>query len=218
MFRPLLRAALLAASFSLATAAASAQTMKDIVTKPEIPLTFMGLDFSATRYYGSPGTVSPSEMKALFTKMDELMVNEADKYDLAKAFHHNQVNHNISFAESVNAKIDSMSIRVINSTIRTAPLTPAKIEGMVKNYAYPVGSAGTGVVFVMEELDKPKELTVFWVTFVDLATKRMIYTEKIAGSAAGFGFRNHWAGGIYEALKAIKSTYYANWKKKFAKG
>lgn len=217
MLRSFVRAALLAASFSFTTVVASAQTMKDIVTKPEMPLTFMGLDFSAARYYGDHGTVSPREMKALFTKMDELMVNEAEKYDIAKAFHHEQARYNISFAESVNAQIDSTAIRVVGTTERIA-LTPAKIEGMVKNYAYPIGSSGTGVVFVMEALDKPKELTVFWITFVDLATKRMIYTEKIAGNAGGFGFRNHWAGGIYNALKTIKSTNYANWKRRFAKG
>jgi len=205
-----------AAGLSLASLAASAQTMKDIVTKPEMPLTFLGLDFSNVKYYGDPGTVSPTEMKGLLTKIDELMVKESDKFDVGKALHHDKVNYNISVAEAVNEKIDADAL--LSTDKQRNRLTPEKVEATVKRYALPAGSTGVGVVFVMEELVKSEELTVFWVTFVDMASKKMIYTEKIGGTAAGFGFRNHWAGGIYDALKTIKSKSYANWKKKFAKG
>ena len=212
----LLKSALCAAGLSLFSFGASAQTMKDLVTKPDLPLTFMGLDFSATKYFGDPGTVNPEEMKGLFTRMDDLMVKEMAKYDVGKALHHEKVNYNISFAESVNTKIDPASI-ISTDTGRRNSLTPEKIEAQVRHYTYPSGSTGLGVVFVMEELVKSEESTVFWITFVDLAARKMVYTEKIGGKALGFGFRNHWAGGVYNALKAIKSTNYANWKKKFAK-
>ena len=213
-----IKSAVLGTGLSLASFAASAQaTMKDIVTKPDLPLTFMGVDFSGTRYFGDPGTVSPTEMKGLFTRIDDLMVKEADKYDLAKALHRNSVSYNISIAESVNEKIDPGTIISADKGLRNR-FTAEKVAEQVKRYTYPAGSSGTGMMFVVEDLVKSEELTVFWVTFVDMATKKVIYTEKIGGTAGGFGFRNHWAGGIYDALKSIKSTKYANWKKRFAKG
>lgn len=217
MFRSLLRSTLLATGLSLATFAASAQTVQDIVTKPNMPITFLGLDFSNVKYFGDPGTVVPSEMKGLFTKMNELMVKESDKYAVGKAVHHYIVNYNISVAEAVNEKIDPTTLLSTDNSQRNR-FTTEKIEGFVKNYTFPASATGLGVVFVMEELVKPEELTVFWVTFVDMTSKKMIFTQKVGGTAMGFGFRNHWAGGIYDGIKNIKSIYYANWKKKFAKG
>lgn len=216
---PVLKSALLAIALSTANFMASAQsvTMKEFLTKPEIPLTCMGVDFSGAKYYGEPGTVSASEMKGLFTKIDELLVNEPDKYDLAKAFKRTKVNYAISIAESVNQKIDPGTIISAQEAGQSGRFSPSIIEGMVGHYTYPAGASGVGVVFIMEDIVKPKEKAIFWVTLVDLSSKRMLYTEKMAGGGQGFGFRNHWAYSIYSAIKDIKSQKYGDWKKKFAK-
>jgi hypothetical protein len=212
------KSALLAAGLSLGTLLGSAQTMPEIIAKPEIPLTWMGLDFTAAKYVGDPGTVGPEEMKDLFGKMNELMVSEADKYDFAKAFHRQQkVSYANSMVEAGNARIDPGTL-LVKSTEQVNALNAGEIQHMVQRYAYPAGASGIGLLFVMEALNKPQEKTIFWVTFVDLATKKVLYTEKVQGTALGFGFRNHWAGGIYAALKQIKIDTYGKWKKKFAKG
>lgn len=210
----ILKSTLLAAGLALGSFTASAQTFPEVIANPDIPLTWLGLDFSGVKYFGDPMTVSPAEMKGLFTKMNELIVNEPAKYDLGKAFHRTKVTYNYSVAEAVNAKIDPATLVSADFNQRNR-FNVEKINGVVSNYAFPAGSTGVGLVFVMEDLVKPGEQTVFWVTFVDMASKKMLYTEKIAGTAMGFGFRNHWAGGIYDALKTIKSRKYGEWKKKF---
>jgi hypothetical protein len=211
----MLKTTLLAALLSLAALGAQAQTFGEFLSKPELPLTFMGVDFSTTRYYGDPMTVDPGEMKALFTKIDELLVKEASKYDLQKALRRTgPVNYAINIAESVNAKIDTTAIIVPAQTGQRPGFTPAAVEELVKRYDY-AGQTGVGLVFVVETINKRNESEVFWATFVDLATKRMLFTQKISATGAGFGFRNHWAAPLNAGIKEMKN-HYGDWKKKFA--
>ena len=211
----MLKTTLLAALLSLSALGAQAQTFGEFLNKPELPLTFMGVDFSVTRYYGDPMTVGAGEMKGLFTKIDDLLVREASKYDLQKALHRTgPVQYAINIAESVNAKIDTATI-VVPAKMEPRPgFTPATVEELVKHYDY-AGRTGVGLVFVVETINKRNESEVFWATFVDLATKRMLYTQKITGTGEGFGFRNHWAHPLNSGIKGIKGNY-GDWKKKFA--
>ena len=217
MFLPTLRSAALAATFSLATLAASAQTFGEFLNKPELPVTFMGVDFSDARYYGPTLTVDQKEMKDLFTKINDLLVREASKYDIAKALHRkNQVLYATNIAESANQKVDPCTIVVPSDAPHRASFTPQTVEGMLTHYTYPADASGVGVVFVVEDIIKNKEEEIFWVTFVDLATKKMLYTEKMSGSGYGFGFRNHWAHPLNSGIKTMKA-HYGKWKKRFAK-
>lgn len=214
----MLKTTLLAAALSLSALGAKAQTFGEFLNKPELPLTFMGVDFSATRYYGSPLTVDAGEMKGLFTRIDELLVKEASKYDLQKALHRTgPVDYAINLAESVNTRIDTATIIVPAKTGLRPSFTPETVAELVKHYDYQAGRTGIGFVFVVETLDKRNESEVFWATFVDLATKEMLFTQRISGDGAGVGFRNHWAHPLNSGITAIKQ-HYDDWKKKYAKG
>jgi hypothetical protein len=68
---------------------------------------------------------------------------------------------------------------------------------------------------VVESLNKNAEKLVAWVTFIDLATKKVIHTEKVEGKAGGFGFRNYWAGGVYKINQEIDKNLYKKWSKSF---
>jgi hypothetical protein len=213
----MLKTTLLAALLSLAALGAQAQTFGEFLHKPELPLTFMGVDFSATRYYGNPLTVDAGEMKGLFTKIDELLVKEADKYDLQKALHRTgPVDYAINMAESMNAKIDTATIIVPAKTGMRPGFTPEIVGELATHYDYQAGRTGVGLVFVVETIDKRNESEVFWATFVDLATKKMLFTQRISSGGAGVGFRNHWAHPLNAGITAIKQ-HYGDWKKKYAK-
>ena len=207
----------LAATLSLTSLAASAQTFGEFLNKPELPLTFMGVDYSNAKYYGDPMTVSPAEMKGLFTKIDELLVKEAAKYDLQKALNRTTATkYAIHYAESANEKIDPGTIIVPVSSAPRAAFTAENIDRQITHYAYSAGGSGIGLVFVVEQIDKNSETEIFWATFVDLATKKVLYTQKMQEKGAGFGFRNHWAGPLYGGIKQMKDDY-GDWKKKLAK-
>ncbi|RYY16710.1 MAG: hypothetical protein EOO36_10785 [Cytophagaceae bacterium] len=217
MLLPLLRSAALAAAFSLASLAASAQTFGEFLTNPELPVTFMGADYSAVRYYGPPLTVDAGEMKGLFIKINDLLVQESGKYDIASALRRkNPPNYAIFLAESVNQRLDTTTLIVPRGQAPRPAFTVQTIERMVGQYNYPAGSAGVGLVLVVESIEKNEEQEVFWATFVDMSTKRLLYTEKMGGTGNGFGFRNHWAHGLNDGIKTMKS-HYGQWKKKVAK-
>jgi hypothetical protein len=205
--------------FALSVSAFSscAQKISEVFNKPETPITWVGVDFSETKYLGDPGTVAPAEMKGLFSKINTLTINEPDKYDITSAFKRSSTaNSNIGVTEAVNEKIDPAQIITPNVSAQNH-LNESKIQGMARRYNFPAGSSGVALAFLMENLSKPTEQATFWVTFIDMKTKSVLFTEKVSGKAAGFGFRNHWAGGIYSGLKEIKSSYYAQWKKQVTK-
>lgn len=206
-----------AVALSLSTFSSFAQKITDVFSKPETPLTWIGIDFSETKYVGDPGTVAPAEMKGLFSKINTLTINEPDKYDITSAFKRTTtVTSRIEVTETVNEKIDPAGI-ITPNTSEQNHLSESKIQSMVRRYNFPAGSSGVAVAFIMENLVKPTEQESFWVTFVDMKTKSVLFTDKISGKAGGFGFRNHWAGGVYDGLKEIKSSTYAKWKKQVSK-
>lgn len=218
MLLPAIRTAALAAAFSFASLAASAQSFGEFIKNTELPVTFLGVDFSTARYYGPPLTVDQGEMKEQFTKINELLENESEKYDLAKALHRTvPTKYAIYVAEKANQKIDPSTIIVPSSTPPRAPFTSQNVQEQVSSYTYPAGSSGVGLVFVVESLKKGTEEEIFWAVFVDMSTKQVLYSGKTSGSGAGFGFRNHWAHPLYAGIQSMKYNY-AQWKKKYAKG
>jgi hypothetical protein len=56
----------------------------------------------------------------------------------------------------------------------------------------------------------------FFVTFINMNTKEVLFTERMTGEPGGFGLRNYWAGSVYNILKRIKSTEYRSWQKKYS--
>ncbi|MDO7875802.1 hypothetical protein Q5H93_13750 [Hymenobacter sp. ASUV-10] len=205
--------ALLLSSFS-----SFAQSMADVLTKPDVPLTWLGLDFSEAKYVGDPGTVAPEEMKDLFTKINTVVLQEADKYDVAKAFKRSgSMPYKIEVTEAVNEKIDAGQIITANLS-EQQHFSAAKIQSMANKYRFPAGTSGVAVVFIVENISKPTEKESFWVTFVDTSSKKVLFTTGMSASGGGFGFRNHWARPVYDVLKEIKSSQYDKWKKQFAKG
>lgn len=121
---PIFRSAALAATLSLASLAASAQTFGEFLSKPELPITFMGADFSNSRYYGPTLTVDQKEMKDLFTKINDLLVREASKYNIQKALRRTgKVEYSTFIAESANQKIDPGTIVAPEGTAPRTPFT-----------------------------------------------------------------------------------------------
>ena len=71
------------------------------------------------------------------------------------------------------------------------------------------------MVFVVDLLDKNAVNASMWVTFFSLSTKKVIFTEQLAGEAGGFGLRNYWARPFAEVIGSIKSKEWKKWKSKY---
>ena len=75
--------------------------------------------------------------------------------------------------------------------------------------------SGIGVAFIIENFNKGTQEATVYVTFFDIATKKVLVCEKMTGKAMGVGMRNYWAGAIKSILKQIDATEYKNWKSKY---
>lgn len=198
--------------FSLSQFALGQSTAADIFSS-KTSLSWMGVDFTQVKVLGETGTVSTVEMINLFAKINDVVINESEKYNFKEALNRMEVPYDLDPVTKANAGIDPDKL-LSNSSAEKDRITVKSIDGMVKPY---VGGTGIGLVFFMETLDKPSELGVMWVTFFDRSSGKVLLTEKMSGKALGFGFRNHWARPVYEVIKEIKKSKYKTWKINFGK-
>ena len=92
----------------------AAQNTKDLFSNSEIPITWLGLDFSEVRYIGDPGTVDAIEMKKLFVKINDLIIQESNKFKIGAAFQKSNISNDISVTQKVNENMNAGNILSYN--------------------------------------------------------------------------------------------------------
>jgi hypothetical protein len=192
--------------------ASAENTMADLFNG-KTKLTFLGLDFTQAKYVGRVGFTDPAAIQNQhMVSWNNLIEMEPKKFSLQKAFnlkddqYVSKVEDMIKFNKSANV--------ADNITETEAALTEDQVKKSVSKYDLSEKD-GIGVVYVVESLSKTAEKMSVWVTFIDLSTKKVLYTEKVEGKAGGFGFRNYWAGGVYKINEAIDSKLYKKWSKTY---
>jgi hypothetical protein len=188
----------------------NSQTRDDIFRK-ETPITWLGVDFSEARYLGDPGTVDAGEMKNLFSRINQLILAEPDKYNLRKYFSKSYITPNLSTIDKINGSIDES--KIISSDYNDfSRLNADKIQLMVNKYKFE-NINGIALVVIMEAMNKTSSQASMWVTFVNSSNNKVLLTSRITGKSGGFGFRNHWATSILNVFKAVQSKHYRAWQK-----
>jgi len=194
----------------LAGQVSAQQSLSDLFAG-KAKLVFLGLDFTQAKYIGKIGFTDPVAIKNQhMVSWNNLIEAEPKKFSLQDAFklksdqYESKVADMIKLNESVNVKD--------NITEDPYAITEDQVKKSVSKYSLSEKD-GIGLVYVVESLNKNAEKLYAWATFIDLSTKKVLYTEKVEGSAGGFGFRNYWAGGVYKINKAIDSKYYKQWSK-----
>lgn len=184
------------------------QTLADLYNG-KAKLTFLGLDFTQAKYIGRAGFTDPMAIKNLhMVSWNNLIEYEPKKFSMQDAFklrpdqYQSKVSDMIKLNESADVKD--------NITEEHYTISEEQVKKSVSKYTLSEKD-GIGLVYVVESLNKHAEKMYAWVTFIDLKTKKVLYTEKLEGSAAGFGFRNYWAGAVYKINKSIGSKYYKQW-------
>ncbi len=188
------------------------QEIKDIFTSKEA--IWYGLDFSKIKLIGSEGFTEVAKIEDVyFSSWNNLIINEPAKYNLQLMFHKDTVLFDLSVVEKRN-KLPELDELVINND--TYSLDKKTIADIIKKYNTNE-KQGIGIVFIMESFDKPKKLSIMWVTFFDIASKKVLLTEKMSGKAGGVGFRNYWARTYYNVMVKIQKTEYLKWEKEYNK-
>ncbi|XZF16433.1 hypothetical protein ACTHGU_09850 [Chitinophagaceae bacterium MMS25-I14] len=213
---------ILSAAALMLAVATWAQTKADIFNT-EVPITFLGLDFSAARFigtaasWGSAGEVTNNSMREKYIPAwADLFIKEKEKFKVADAVNRSSVTYAMDITEAANKKLTGKDF--FSDKMEDYPsLDESKVAGIVKKYSFGSNS-GIGLLLIVEGMRKgaekgdPSYATV-WVTFVNMKTKTVLLTAKEQAKAGGFGFRNFWAGAWKNTLDAIDSDW-KSWKKK----
>ncbi|MBN2632639.1 MAG: hypothetical protein JXR66_03720 [Bacteroidales bacterium] len=195
---------------------AYSQNAEDLFVRTGPEIVWLGVDFTQVKLYGDHGTVGQDELIPLFDAINRLIITEREKYNLADALRRDDIPFNLEMVTKLNSGINPGSLFPLSSAEEKSRLDEDAISVLVKQYDVP-DSEGIGLIFFMESIDKTTERGTMWVTFFRLADRNLLFTEKLSGTAGGFGFRNHWARTVYEVISQIRDERFARWRTRYTR-
>ncbi|MBS1933241.1 MAG: hypothetical protein JST96_04525, partial [Bacteroidetes bacterium] len=190
-----------------------AQTLKDVFNNSETPILYLGVDFTKNKIIDEATANAMDIRDRQYASINDVVINEAKKYDFKEAFHKSFVDHDLSFVTAMNSKINAEQILSTN-TADFHRLKESDIEAVVRSYSFS-GKKGIGLLLIAEGVSKSEKSMALWVTLIDMSSKKMLMTERIEGKLAGFGFRNYIASGVKSVLDIIEKHKYKEWKSKY---
>jgi hypothetical protein len=189
----------------------NAQYIAADVFKEETPITYLGIDFSNAKCFGEGATFDASE---LANKINNLIINEFDKYNVSKALKQPNLIINNSITDRLNKKINENTFFTNNSSDLNL-IDEAKIQDIINGYEFENYGKGIGFIFIVDNLNKSKLEEVVWATFIDINTKKVLFTEKMKAEPKGFGLRNYWSNPFEKIIDEIKKSDLKKWKTKY---
>ncbi len=183
------------------------------VFNPSTEVTWLGLDFSGAKFIGDRERLgSESDIRHLIDAINELMITEADKYNVAAAIQRKTVDNEIEVTNEHNAELDVLAMISADGKDHIH-LNRSQVEEIISSYDFK-GKSGIGLMFNVESFNKLLEEGSFWITFVNMGSKEVLFTERLTAPPSGFGMRNFWAGSVNGVLAKIKKKEFENWRKK----
>lgn len=178
-------------------------------------IVWFGLDFTKAKFVGQfdqgmgamPATGGDMRNKWI-PQWNALIQNEQQNFDIKKALGVESVYYDIASVNTLNSKLNPDGCMDVNP----GKIDKSEIEGMVKKYESADKKDGVGLAFVVENFNKGSQMADVYVTFFDIASKKVLICEKVSGAARGVGMRNYWAGAIKGIIKEMGSNF-KSWKK-----
>ena len=165
---------------------------------------WFGLDFTQANLVGHDGFTNPDDIVNRFwDSWNNLMIDEADKYDVPGQFMKSAGKHDLTTVRERNATIGAEGL------VKDAPheISKADVEAVVATYSSTEYPEGVGILYVVENFNKPKEEATIWVTAFDIASHEVLKTKRFRGEPRGFGLRNYWAGAILDVMEQMGKDY-----------
>ena len=197
---------ILTAVMMLSLAAAAALGAPDAGSTE--PLVWCGLDYSMVKMIGAldfrqPEKIFPSmpaEWNALFMK-EVLPKLES----MAKS-----VRTDIKAVADRNDTASEKQIEHEDGTadekVKPSHITEANIADAVRSYKLKTDQ-GLGLVFIMDRMVKAQETACMYVVFFDVASRKVVHSERLCERAGGIGFRNYWFRPVKTVVDKLPRIY-----------
>ena len=188
-----------------------AQERSDIFD-PKTNITWLGLDFTSSKLIGDRERYgSESDIRHLLEAWNDLMIKESDKFNIAKATDRKTVTNNIEVTKEHNAELDVLSMYSDNGK-DYLHLNREGIDEIIAGYDFKE-LTGLGLIFNIESFSKLNGEASVWITFINLGTKEVLFTERMIGHPGGAGMRNYWANAVGEIIERIIKKEFEMWRK-----
>ena len=178
-------------------------TLNDLFADSKI--TWYGIDYTRTEMIG---TFADKDLHDYFRGWNTLILVESEKYNVAAALQRDKVNVDVTSVTRLN----DLSVPDIRSIPSDSTLRKSDIAAMVAAYEG-TESEGLGIVFIAERYYKARKEGTHIVVIFDIATKKVLISQRYTTAPDGIGIRNYWAPSIRTAIKLLASNY-KKWKKK----
>jgi hypothetical protein len=182
------------------------QTLKEFFKDKNVPLTYLGVDFSSATIEGEPAA---KELHDKYESINSVIVTEVKKYDVGGTFRRSSSTNDLDMITRLN---DGSTVKKTNNIddLEKNMLKPDDIKNHVKAYDLS-GKKGVGLVFIIDGMSKTRKESTMYVTLIDLAKKKVLLAERLTGSTGGFGLRNYWLSPVYKVLNDIDKHKYDDW-------
>ncbi|HEY0742516.1 MAG TPA: hypothetical protein VGD40_13670 [Chryseosolibacter sp.] len=209
----MLKSKFLLFSFLVLSVATFAQEMKDIFER-DTKITWLGLDLTAAKLIGDRERFgSTSDVMHLMESWNDIMIKERDKFNVRSAIQKDAINEAFDVTKEHNASLDISEI-FSNDDKDHMRLRQSDVEAIVADYDFK-GNSGIGVMFNVESFSKKQDEALVWITFVNMDTKEVFFTERLSGQPGGAGLRNYWANAVYDIITKMRRKEFENWRKKY---
>ena len=195
------------------------QSIDDLFTKSDVRISWLGIDFSHVKLIGdfsefsSAGSKSALQVRdEYFPKWNKLILDERNKYDIAKMMHKPEIYYDIDMVMDLNANADVEELTSYNEPKYTGD----DIKKFIAKYTFG-GREDIGVAFIAETLNKSEGNAYYHFVAINMKTGELLIHERIKSAPLGVGLRNYWAGSIYRVLREIEESYYYKWKRDWKK-
>ncbi len=179
-------------SFCLGTASMAQDKSR---AKSEKSIVWYGIDYTVAKFtlvVEDPAMIVNQYLKSI----NSLIQMEPEKYDLKKWFNKTETSMDLDQVNERNSKIDPATLVISDGN----KITLDDVKGVIAKYNTK-GKSGLGLIFVAENLDKVKQTGSYYVCFFDQDTKEIVDAQRFEAKAVGIGFRNYWAGSVYNIMK-----------------
>ena len=196
-----------------------AQNAQDLF-RPEVPVTWLGIDYSHCKLIGNFAEFADAGRKSTwqirdsyFPKWNAIIMNEPDKYDVRGMLRRGDMGFDLEMVTGINAQTSLGEMEVFSPVI----YSDEDIQSFVNHYDFK-DKNGIGIVFIAENMNKIVSEAWYHFVAIDMHTGKVILHERLRGQPSGIGLRNYWANSVHSVIRAIQDYYYWEWKKRAASG
>ena len=164
-----------------------------------------GFDFRNAKMIGF-GDESPHKIKdEYFKAWGDVTID----LDLAKVFKKNSAIKDPGGLLKLNMARETGSLKGDEAV----EFSREKIDEIAQTIPTGLKKDGLAVSFIVESFNKTTGIATVHVTFIDIATHKVLWTKKLTGKAGGGDIKKSWSTALKDIFTQIEKKEFDNWRK-----